>query len=217
MHARRRTPGRAQDRQRAQDRPLLLSSRSLRRAWLLPWLFALRGCLSAVRFEVLVLQVPIRSREFVPAREGLMKGLSTGRGVSAASAPGGSRTPNLLIRSQMLYPLSYRRRQPMLPRRRCAQERRCRASSWRSRTTTPASRSSDEPPGRRLAPPSAIRSRRSLSWCRPRVARVALRWIVVMMSSSFAVCTHARQHRPTGAGVKGSEVRRPVPYGPASG
>ena len=29
--------------------------------------------------------------------------------VSAASAPGGSRTPNLLIRSQMLYPLSYRR------------------------------------------------------------------------------------------------------------
>ncbi len=26
-----------------------------------------------------------------------------------ASAPGGSRTPNLLIRSQMLYPLSYRR------------------------------------------------------------------------------------------------------------
>jgi hypothetical protein len=30
--------------------------------------------------------------------------------ISAASAPGGSRTPNLLIRSQMLYPLSYRRR-----------------------------------------------------------------------------------------------------------
>ena len=28
---------------------------------------------------------------------------------SPASAPGGSRTPNLLIRSQMLYPLSYRR------------------------------------------------------------------------------------------------------------
>jgi hypothetical protein len=31
-------------------------------------------------------------------------------GVCAASAPGGSRTPNLLIRSQMLCPLSYRRR-----------------------------------------------------------------------------------------------------------
>jgi hypothetical protein len=31
------------------------------------------------------------------------------RSVSPASAPGGSRTPNLLIRSQMLYPLSYRR------------------------------------------------------------------------------------------------------------
>jgi hypothetical protein len=29
-----------------------------------------------------------------------------------ASAPGGSRTPNLLIRSQMLYPLSYRRSAP---------------------------------------------------------------------------------------------------------
>jgi hypothetical protein len=36
--------------------------------------------------------------------------------VPAAGAPGGSRTPNLLIRSQMLYPLSYRRRGPMLPR-----------------------------------------------------------------------------------------------------
>ena len=121
------------------------------------------------------------------------------------------------IRSQMLYPLSYRRRQPMLPRRGSAQERRRRASSWRSRTTTLASTSSDEPPGRRLAPPSAIRSRRSLSWCRPRVARVALRWIVVMMSSSFADCTHARQLGHTGAGVKGSEVGRPVPYGPGSG
>jgi hypothetical protein len=30
------------------------------------------------------------------------------------SAPGGSRTPNLLIRSQMLYPLSYRRRSPSI-------------------------------------------------------------------------------------------------------
>jgi hypothetical protein len=35
--------------------------------------------------------------------------------VSAASAPGGSRTPNLLIRSQMLYPLSYRRSVPSIP------------------------------------------------------------------------------------------------------
>ena len=35
--------------------------------------------------------------------------------VSAGSAPGGSRTPNLLIRSQMLYPLSYRRRKATLP------------------------------------------------------------------------------------------------------
>ena len=105
------------------------------------------------------------------------------RNTTSPSAPGGSRTPNLLIRSQMLYPLSYRRRQPMLPRRRSAQERRRRANSWRSRTTTLASTSSDEPPGRRLAPPSAIRSRRSLSWRRPSVARVALRWIVVMMSS----------------------------------
>jgi hypothetical protein len=49
------------------------------------------------------------------------------------------------------------------------------------------------------------------------VARVALRWIVVMMSSSFAVCTYARHLRHTGAGVKGSEVRRPVPYGSGSG
>ena len=32
------------------------------------------------------------------------------------SAPGGSRTPNLLIRSQMLYPLSYRRGTSSLPR-----------------------------------------------------------------------------------------------------
>src|ERR671937_984652 len=40
-----------------------------------------------------------------------------GRARRAASAPGGSRTPNLLIRSQMLYPLSYRRRSVMVPRR----------------------------------------------------------------------------------------------------
>ena len=33
------------------------------------------------------------------------------------SAPGGSRTPNLLIRSQMLYPLSYRRGTISLPKR----------------------------------------------------------------------------------------------------
>ena len=33
----------------------------------------------------------------------------------AGSAPGGSRTPNLLIRSQMLYPLSYRRGDATLP------------------------------------------------------------------------------------------------------
>src|SRR5699024_21333 len=31
-------------------------------------------------------------------------------GASAICAPGGTRTPNLLIRSQMLYPLSYGRR-----------------------------------------------------------------------------------------------------------
>ena len=37
---------------------------------------------------------------------------SSGVSVSPASAPGGSRTPNLLIRSQMLYPLSYRRSGP---------------------------------------------------------------------------------------------------------
>jgi hypothetical protein len=34
-----------------------------------------------------------------------------------AGAPGGSRTPNLLIRSQMLYPLSYRRGMSQLTRR----------------------------------------------------------------------------------------------------
>ena len=42
--------------------------------------------------------------------------MSTHASVSAGSAPGGSRTPNLLIRSQMLYPLSYRRRSTMVPR-----------------------------------------------------------------------------------------------------
>jgi hypothetical protein len=33
----------------------------------------------------------------------------TGQGLQAISAPEGIRTPNLLIRSQMLYPLSYGR------------------------------------------------------------------------------------------------------------
>jgi hypothetical protein len=37
------------------------------------------------------------------------------RRLTCGSAPGGSRTPNLLIRSQMLYPLSYRRREATLP------------------------------------------------------------------------------------------------------
>ena len=36
----------------------------------------------------------------------LLRGLSS---VSTQSAPGGIRTPNLLIRNQMLYPLSYGR------------------------------------------------------------------------------------------------------------
>ncbi len=43
----------------------------------------------------------------------LLRGLSS---VSTQSAPGGIRTPNLLIRNQMLYPLSYGRRpRPGIP------------------------------------------------------------------------------------------------------
>jgi hypothetical protein len=37
------------------------------------------------------------------------------RNHTVIGAPGGSRTPNLLIRSQMLYPLSYRRGAISLP------------------------------------------------------------------------------------------------------
>ena len=36
-------------------------------------------------------------------------------GKEEAGAPGGIRTPDLLIRSQLLYPLSYRRRWPSYP------------------------------------------------------------------------------------------------------
>ena len=47
-------------------------------------------------------------------RDGYRRGLSSGysfpAGVDEVSALGGNRTPNLLIRSQMLYPLSYERR-----------------------------------------------------------------------------------------------------------
>ena len=44
-----------------------------------------------------------------------------------SGAPGGSRTPNLLIRSQMLYPLSYRRGAARLAPGACASERTARA------------------------------------------------------------------------------------------
>src|SRR5690554_4247287 len=43
------------------------------------------------------------------ARSGPGTANGTPRGAVALGAPGGIRTPNLLIRSQMLYPLSYGR------------------------------------------------------------------------------------------------------------
>ena len=48
----------------------------------------------------------IRERARPPPAFPLVRGLSS---VSTQSAPGGIRTPNLLIRNQMLYPLSYGR------------------------------------------------------------------------------------------------------------
>jgi hypothetical protein len=65
--------------------------------------------------------LPIRSAALVAelasraARRGSGFVVMRCRSVSPASAPGGSRTPNLLIRSQMLYPLSYRRGEATLP------------------------------------------------------------------------------------------------------
>jgi hypothetical protein len=52
--------------------------------------------------------------------------------VSPAGAPGGSRTPNLLIRSQMLYPLSYRRSLPAYRRGPALHERGALSTTARS-------------------------------------------------------------------------------------
>src|ERR1035437_6944649 len=85
----------------------------------------MEGCLSAQRFHALADQLnrtPVRTA----ATTGLKRRdraltcrfveksrtppTSRGRpGLSQQSAPGGIRTPNLLIRNQMLYPLSYGR------------------------------------------------------------------------------------------------------------
>src|SRR3954466_1928841 len=66
--------------------------------------------------------------------------VATSRHAPAPCAPGGSRTPNLLIRSQMLYPLSYRRRTDIVP---CLTEVRSRIGEKRLRGWSPVNPSAE--------------------------------------------------------------------------